>query len=126
VVGTWREALHVVQPQTVIRWHRLGFRAFWNWKSDAGRNGRPPVDSEIARLVPHHGLRQSLWARRASMASFFKLGLDVSQRRLSAHASPCETALADLADLLENHVADLLEFDFFVVPTATFRVLYVS
>src|SRR2546428_450459 len=49
----WREALHVVQPQTMIRWHRQGFRAFWNWKSRRGRTGRPPVDLEVVEAFPH-------------------------------------------------------------------------
>src|SRR5215471_13036198 len=47
----WREALHIVRPETVIRWHRQGFRAFWTWKSPRGRVGRPPVSSELANLV---------------------------------------------------------------------------
>src|SRR3989441_8981477 len=47
----WRQALHLVRPETVIRWHRQGFRAFWTWKSHRGRPGRPLVGSEIADLV---------------------------------------------------------------------------
>jgi len=47
----WGQALHLVRPETVIRWHRQGFRAFWTWKSPRGRVGRPRVGSEIAELV---------------------------------------------------------------------------
>ena len=47
----WREALHLVRPDTVIRWHRQGFHAFWAWKSRRGRTGRPRVGSELADLV---------------------------------------------------------------------------
>src|SRR5438132_10857939 len=47
----WREVLHLVRPETVIRWHRQGFRAFWTWKSHRGRSGRPRVGSELANLV---------------------------------------------------------------------------
>src|SRR5712691_2545865 len=47
----WQEALHLVRPETVIRWHRQGFRIFWTWKSRRGRTGRPPVGSELAELV---------------------------------------------------------------------------
>src|SRR3981189_406049 len=46
----WREALHLVRPESVIRWHRQGFRAFWTWKSRRGRPGRPPVSSELAQV----------------------------------------------------------------------------
>ena len=76
----WREALHVVQPQTVIRWHRQGFCAFWNWKSRRGRTGRPPVDSEIAKLVRTMALANPLWGAPRIHGELLKLGLDVSQR----------------------------------------------
>jgi hypothetical protein len=122
----WREALHVVQPQTVIRWHRQGFRAFWNWKSRRGRTGRPPVDSEIAKLVRTLALANPLWGAPRIHGELLKLGLDVSQRtvgRLMPRRAkpPSQT----WRTFLENHVADLVSVDFFLVPTATFRVLYV-
>jgi transposase InsO family protein len=122
----WREALHVVQPQTVIRWHRQGFRAFWNWKSRRGRTGRPPVDSEIAKLVRTMALANPLWGAPRIHDKLLKLGLDVSQRtvgRLMPRRAkpPSQT----WRTFLENHIADLVSVDFFVVPTATFRVLYV-
>src|SRR5467141_1298306 len=122
----WREALHVVQPQTVIRWHRQGFRAFWNWKSRRGRTGRPPVDSELAQLVRTMALANPLWGAPRIHGELLKLGLDVSQRtvgRLMPRRAkpPSQT----WRTFLENHVADLVSVDFFVVPTATFRVLYV-
>src|SRR2546426_12499761 len=122
----WREALHVVQPQTVIRWHRRGFRAFWDWKSRRGRTRRPPADSEIAELVRPLALAHPLSGAPRIPGELLKLGLDVSQRtvgRLMPRRAkpPSQTWRA----FLENHVADLVSVDFFVVPTATFRVLYV-
>jgi len=105
----WREALHVVQPQTVIRWHRQGFRAFWNWKSRRGRTGRPPVDLEIAKLVRTMALANPLWGAPRIHGELLKLGLDVSQRtvgRLMPRRAkpPSQT----WRTLLENHVADLV------------------
>jgi len=122
----WREALHIVQPQTVIRWHRQGFRAFWNRKSRRGRTGRPPVDCEVAKLVRTMALANSLWGAPRIHGELLKLGLDVSQRtvgRLMPRRSkpPSQTWRA----FLQNHLADLVSVDFFVVPTVTFRVLYV-
>src|SRR5438477_2833484 len=122
----WREALNVVRPETVIRWHRQGFRAFWNWKSRRGRTGRPPVDSEIAELVRTMALANPLWGAPRIHGELLKLGLDVSQRtvgRLMPRRAkpPSQT----WRTFLENHVADLVSVDFFVVPTATFRILYV-
>src|SRR5437870_11851258 len=117
----WREALHVVQPQTVIRWHHRGFRAFWNWKSRRGRTGRPPVDSEIAKLVRTMALANPLWGAPRIHGELLKLGLDVSQptvgRLMPRRAKPPSQTWRTF---LENHVADLVSVDFFVVPTATF------
>src|SRR5207302_4726945 len=120
----WREALHVVQPQTVIRWHRQGFRVSWNWKSRRGRTGRPPVDLEIAKLVRTMAFANSLWGAPRIHGELLKLGLDVSQRtvgRPRRAKPPSQT----WRTFLENHVADLVSVDFFVVPTVTFRILYV-
>ena len=60
----WRDALHVVRPETAIRWHRQGFRAFWTWKSRRGRTGRPPIGSEIAQLVRGIGALSSVAPQR--------------------------------------------------------------
>jgi putative transposase len=122
----WRDALHVVQPQTVIRWHRQGFRAFWNWKSRRGRIGRPPVNLEIAKLLHTMALANPLWGAPRIHGEILKLGLDVSQRTV-ARLMPRRTKPPSQTwrTFLQNHVADLVSVDFFVVPTATFRVLYV-
>src|SRR5439155_1074586 len=76
----WRETLNVVRPETVIRWHRQGFRAFWNWKSRRGRTGRPPVDCEVAKLVRTMALANPLWRAPRIHGELLKLGLNISQR----------------------------------------------
>ena len=75
----WRQALYLVRPETVIRWHRQGFRAFWTWKSHRGRPGRPLVGSEIADLVRAMALANPLWGAPRIHGELLKLGLDVSQ-----------------------------------------------
>jgi transposase InsO family protein len=122
----WREALHVVRPQTVIRWHGQGFRAFWIWKSRRGRVGRPPVNSELANLVRTMASANPLWGSPRIHGELLKLGFDVSQRSVARlmprrPKPPSQT----WRTFLQNHLADLVSVDFFVVPTATFRVLYV-
>ncbi len=121
----WREALHVVRPQTVIRWHRQGFRAFWTWKSRRGRVGRPSVSSELAKLVRTMALANPLWGSPRIHGELLKLGFEVSQRSV-ARLMPRRPKLPSQTwrTFLQNHVADLVSVDFFVVPTATFRVLY--
>ena len=122
----WREVLHVVRPETVIRWHRQGFRAFWTRKSRRGRTGRPAVDSELTELVRTMALANPLWGAPRIHGELLKLGFDVSQRTVARlmprrPKPPSQT----WRTFLQNHVADLVSVDFFVVPTATFRVLYV-
>ena len=122
----WRETLHIVRPETVIRWHRQGFRAFWTWKSRRGRTGRPPVNSELAKLVRAMALANPLWGAPRIHGELLKLGLDISQRTVARlmprrPKPPSQT----WRTFLQNHLADLVSIDFLVVPTATFRVLYV-
>ena len=122
----WREALHLVRSETVIRWHRQGFRAFWTWKSRRGRVGRPRVASELADLVRTMALANPLWGAPRIHGELLKLGLDVSQRTVARlmprrPKPPSQT----WRTFLQNHLADLASVDFFVVPTATFRILYV-
>jgi transposase InsO family protein len=122
----WRGALHLVRPETVIRWHRQGFHAFWTWKSRRGRPGRPPVGLELVELVRTMALANPLWGAPRIRGELLKLGLDVSQRSVARlmprrPKPPSQT----WRTFLQNHVADLVSVDFFVVPTATFRVLYV-
>src|SRR6266404_5873006 len=122
----WRDALHVVRPETVIRWHRQGFRAFWTWKSRRGRTGRPPVGVELAELVRTMALANPLWGAPRIHGELLKLGFEVSQRTVARRMPrrpkpPSQT----WRTFLQNHVADLVSVDFFVVPTATFRLLYV-
>src|SRR6266404_7826823 len=122
----WRDALHVVRPETEIRWHRQGFRAFWTWKSRRGRTGRPPVGSELAELVRTMALANPIWGAPRMHGELLKLGFDVSQRTV-ARLMPrrAKPPSQTWRTFLQNHVADLVSVDFFVVPTATFRVLYV-
>src|SRR6266849_1281896 len=83
VKRVWSEALHVVRPQTVIRWHRQGFRAFWTWKSRHGRAGRPSVDSEVAELVRNMALANPLWGSPRIHGELLKLGFELSQRSVA-------------------------------------------
>src|SRR6266851_964410 len=79
----WREALQVVRPETVIRWHRLGFRAFWTWKSRCGRTGRPPIGSELADLVRTMALANPLWGAPRIHGELLKIGFGISQRSVA-------------------------------------------
>jgi putative transposase len=74
----WRSALVVVRPQTLIRWHRAGFRLLWRWKS---RPGRPPIPAELRQLIRRMALENPLWGQeRIANELLVKLGLHVSPR----------------------------------------------
>jgi hypothetical protein len=79
----WRQTLYLVRPETVIRWHRQGFRTFWTWKSRRGRVGRPRVGSALADLVRTMALANPLWGAPRIHGELLKLGLDVSQRTVA-------------------------------------------
>ena len=94
----WREALHLVRPETVIRWHRQGFRAFWIWKSRHGGVGRPRVGSRACRSRAHYGAAESPLGRPAHSRRVAQ----ARPRRLTAHGCPAhavspEATLSDLA-----------------------------
>jgi hypothetical protein len=77
----WREVLHVVRPEAVIRWHRQGFRAFWTWKSRHRGPGRPPIGSELRALIHEMAHANSLWGAPRIHGELLKLGFTISRRR---------------------------------------------
>ena len=119
----WREALIIVKPETVIAWHRKGFRLFWAWKSRR-RGGRPKVDAEIRALIRQMA-EQNRWGAPRIHGERLLLGLDVSQATISRHIPKRRLPPSqNWRTFLDNHVGSLASIDFFVVPTATFRVFF--
>ena len=121
----WREALVIVKPETVIAWHRKGFRLFWTWKSRRGKLGRQPVPREVRDLIRRMSRENPLWGAPRIHGELLKLGLEVSEATVSKYMTrhprpPSQTWRA----FLENHVGCLASIDFFVVPTATFTMLF--
>lgn len=121
----WHRTLVLVQPATVVNWHRNGFRAYWRWKSRS-RGGRPRVDPQIQKLIRVMWDSNPTWGKPRIQAELRKIGIEVSDstvwRYRPSKLSPPSQAWRSF---LENHVRDRVAIDFFVVPTATFRVLYV-
>ena len=121
----WRSSLQVVRPETVVRWHRQGFRRYWAWKS-RHRRGRPAIGTEVRDLIRRMSRANPLWGAPRIHGELLKLGLTVSQATVSKYMlrprrAPSQTWRA----FLKNHAQDLIALDFFTVPTATFRVLFV-
>ena len=120
----WTSVLHIVKPATVIRWHRQGFRYYWRWKSR--RRGRPRNDKETRQLIRKMCLANPLWGAPRIHGELLKLGIEVSEATVSKymvrrHGPPSQ----NWRTFLQNHSKELISLDFFTVPTATFKILFV-
>ena len=122
----WDRVLVMVKPETVVRWHRSGFRRYWTWKSRRRGPGRPGVAPEIRELIRNMCRANPLWGAPRVHGELVKLGISISQAAVSKYIvrhrkPPSQT----WRSFLDNHVKDLVSVDFFTLPTATFRVLFV-
>ena len=121
----WRTAIMIVQPETVVRWHRRGFRLYWAWKSRR-RWGRPAIGRDLRDLIRQMSRANPLWGAPRIHGELLKLGLTVSQATVSKYmVRPRRPPSQAWRTFLKNHAPDLIALDFFTVPTATFRVLFV-
>jgi len=116
----------IVTPDTVLRWQRRRFRQYWTQLSGRPAAGRPPVTAEIKTLVRRMAAANPLWGAPRIHGELLKLGLDVAERTVSRllpkrRSPPSQT----WRTFLTNHVRDLVSIDFFTVPTARLRVLFV-
>jgi putative transposase len=121
----WRSALVIVKPETVIAWHRKGFRLYWKWKSHISE-GRPSVSLEVIELIHRMRLANPGWGAPRIHGELLKLGFELSQatvaKYLVRHRRPPSQ---NWRTFLNNHMYSLVSADFFVVPTITFRLLFV-
>jgi transposase InsO family protein len=121
----WRTALVIVKPETVIAWHRRGFRLWWTWKSRR-RIGRPTVPGDIRTLMGTMAHANPRWGAPRIHGELLKLGIVVGQATVAKYMGrrrepPSQT----WRTFLTNHVGQIVAADFFVVPTATYRLLFV-
>ncbi len=121
----WQDVIVIVKPETVLAWHRRGFRLFWTWKSRR-RLGRPSVPRDVRELIRTMARANPLWGAPRIHGELLKLGIDVSQATVAKYMPrhrrpPSQT----WRTFLTNHVDQIMAADFFVVPTATYRLLFV-
>jgi transposase InsO family protein len=124
----WSEVVVFVKPETVVRWHRAGFRLYWNWLSRLGRRGRPRAAAEVRALVRRLATENPTWGAPRIHGELRMLGFHVSERtvsRLMPRREPKPEAVQRWMPFLRNHRDAIAAMDFFVVPTVTFRILYV-
>ena len=122
----WSDVLDIVKPATVIAWHRTGFRLYWRWRSRP-QGGRPRVSEEIRNLIRKMKFENAGWGAPKIHGELLKLGFDVSERTVARylHSLRPRTRKHDerWKAFLANHREAIVAFDFFAVPTLTFKLL---
>jgi transposase InsO family protein len=123
----WSDVLIIVKPDTVIRWHRAGFRLYWRWRSRSC-GGRPNVSEEIRTLIRTMATENSHWGAPKIHGELRKLGFEVSERTVARYLRLTRPHRGDPAkrwlSFLANHREAIVAFDFFTLPTLTFQFLY--
>ena len=112
------DALKIIKPETVIRWHRAGFRTYWLWKSRP-RGGRPTIPAEIPRLIHEVSTANPLWGAPRIHGELLKLGINVGQTTVVKYMSKRRRPPSQgWKTFLDNHADGIASMDLFVVPTA--------
>jgi hypothetical protein len=118
-------AVAIVQPDTIIRWHRAGFRLYWRWKSRS-RSRCPKVPEEIRRLIREMSLANRLWGAPRIHGELLKLEIEVAQSTVAKYMSMKGGGSSQTwKTFLHNHTAGIVAMDFLVVPTVSFKLLFV-
>jgi transposase InsO family protein len=118
-------SVQVVQPDTVLRWHRAGFKAFWRWKS-RHRAGRPRIDRSLRDLIRRMSRENPLWGASRIHGELLMLGFQVAQSTVSKYmARPSRPPSQTWKTFLRNHTEAIAAVDMCVVPTLNFDLLFV-
>src|SRR5208282_2192329 len=118
------EAMVLVKPTTVIKWHRQGFRLFWRWRY---RSGRPSVEREIRDLIRQMSSANPLWGALRIHGELLKLDIEISQATVAKYmVRRLETPSQNWRTFLRNHAEGIAAIDMFVVASASFRLLYAT
>jgi putative transposase len=123
---SWRDHLLIVQPATVIRWHRKGWRLYWSWKSRT-RLGRPRLSPEVRELIGTMSRDNRLWGTERIRGELLKLGIVVSKRSIRRYRwrKPTPVGSQRWRTFLSNQLKGIWAGDLLVVHTIGFRTLYV-
>jgi putative transposase len=124
----WKSSLLIVTPETVARWHRAGFRLYWNWLSRRqGKGGRKPISKKLRELIFQMVAENPTWGAPRSHGELLKLGFEMSERTVSrwVQRAPRRTDPSKRwKAFLSHHREVIAAMDFFTVPTLTFGMLY--
>jgi transposase InsO family protein len=116
--------LTIVQPETLVRWHRAGFRNYWRWKSRR-RGGRPQIEADLRALIRQMSMENPLWGAPRIHGELLKLGFEVAQSSVAKYMVKRRGPPSQgWRTFLRNHAPDIAAMDLFVVPTIGFGLLY--
>ena len=119
-----RDALAIIRPETVMRWHRAGFRSYWRWKSRR-RPGRPAVSDELRQLIRDMSIANPLWGAPRIHGELLKIGIDVGQTSVAKYMARRRGPPSQgWKTFVLNHADGIAAMDLFVVPTVSFQLLY--
>ena len=118
------DAVQVVQPETILRWHRAGFKVFWRWKS-RNRAGRPKIDRGLRDLIRRMSRENALWGASRIHGELLMLGFQVAQSTVSKYMVRCQNPPSQTwKTFLQNHAEAIAAIDLSIVPTLTFDLLF--
>ena len=118
------DVLTVIRPETLVRWHRVGFRLYWRWKSRA-RGGRPRIEADLRELIRRMSIENPLWGAPRIHGELLKLGFEVAQSSVARYMVKRRGPPSQgWRTFLFNHAPDIAAMDLFVVPTIGFNLLY--
>jgi transposase InsO family protein len=123
----WRNAVFIVQPDTVVRWHKRAFKLYWRFKSRSGKRGRPALAPDIKALILKMADANPTWGAPKIHGELLKLGLETSERTVSGvlRRYRRKPPSQNWRTFIRNHKTDMVAADFLVVPTIRFRMLFV-
>ena len=114
----------IVQPETLVRWHRAGFRRYWRWKSNS-RGGRPRIEIELRALIRQMSMENQLWGAPRIHGELLKLGFSVAQSTVAKYMVKRRGPPSQgWKTFLRNHAPDIAAMDLFLLPTIGFKLLY--
>src|SRR5207253_5340465 len=117
-------AITIIRPETLIRWHRAGFRRYWRWKSRP-LGGRPQIDADLRALIRRMSVENPLWGAPRIHGELLKLGFEVAQSSVAKYMVKRRGPPSQgWRTFLQNHAPDIAAMDLFVVPTIGFDLLY--
>jgi transposase InsO family protein len=118
------EVLTIIRPETLVRWHRAGFRRYWRWKSRS-RGGRPQIEADLRKLIRRMSIENPLWGAPRIHGELLKLGFELAQSSVAKYmVNRRGPPSQGWWTFLHNHAPDIAAMDLFVVPTISFDLLY--